>query len=380
MNVLFFSADNDASSGAFLSLATLCELLKEFGVSSTVILPCIGDGQRVLNDKGINYRYIKSFNWVYTLEQQKDPLASLKVPVKRLLNIFSTVRIIYFIKKTKIDIVHINASDTYVGAYAARVCKLPLIWHVREFLKEDHGVLFWNEPKSYNTICNADYVITVSNAVANKLRSFRNEAPIHVIYNGIDIKTFSNTRKVFEKEVTTISIVGRICEGKGQKEFIDAIAVLSKKEKIKAYVIGRGVKEYVSFIEEYARDKGLDNILEFVGYIENTSEWYRKSDIVVMASRAEAFGRVTVEAMVSGCLVVGADSGGTSEFVNDGVTGILYDVSKKNDLLSKLEYAVQNKDISRQIAENGRRFSESNLTAFRNAKKIYKIYELCCQE
>ena len=176
MNVLFFSADNDASSGAFLSMATLCELLKKHDVLSTVILPCKGDGQRVLAKKGINYKYIKSFNWTFTLEQQKDPYAKVKVPAKKIFNILSIVKVIHFIKKNRIGIVHINASDTYIGAYAAKICNVPLIWHVREFVKEDHGILFWEDAKCYNTICNADSVISVSYSVAAKIRSYRNDA------------------------------------------------------------------------------------------------------------------------------------------------------------------------------------------------------------
>ncbi|WP_248403159.1 glycosyltransferase [Butyrivibrio fibrisolvens] len=201
MNILFFSADNDASSGAFLSMATLCESLNMFNVSSTVILPCKGDGQRILSQKGINYKYIKSFNWVYSVEQQKDSLAAIKVPVKKLLNFISITKVFYFIKKHKIDIVHINASDTYIGAYAAKMCKVPLIWHVREFITEDHGAQFWDEKRSYNTICSADYVIPVSNAVANKIRLYNNKASIRVIYNGIDPKLFSNNRKILEKKI-----------------------------------------------------------------------------------------------------------------------------------------------------------------------------------
>ena len=153
---------------------------------------------------------------------------------------------------------------------------------------------------------------------------------------------------------------------------------MCKKVSIKVSVIGRGAPDYIEFIEDYARTLGVEHVIEVVGYVEDTREWYLKSDIVVMASRLEAFGRVTVEAMMSGCLVVGADSGGTSEIISNGITGILYDASKKNDLLDKLEYAVWHKEISRQIAENGRQFVKSNFSALRNADEVYKVYKLYC--
>ena len=48
-------------------------------------------------------------------------------------------------------------------------------------------------------------------------------------------------------------------------------------------------------------------------------------DIALVASCSEAFGRVTVEAMLAGMLVIGADVAGTSELICDGVNGILYE-------------------------------------------------------
>ncbi len=44
----------------------------------------------------------------------------------------------------------------------------------------------------------------------------------------------------------------------------------------------------------------------------------------LMCSENEGLGRVSIEAMFYGCLVIGRNSGGTKDFVFDGKTGLLF--------------------------------------------------------
>ena len=46
--------------------------------------------------------------------------------------------------------------------------------------------------------------------------------------------------------------------------------------------------------------------------------------IAVVASKSEAFGRVTIEAMLGGLVVVATDAGANSELIDNGKTGYLY--------------------------------------------------------
>ena len=62
----------------------------------------------------------------------------------------------------------------------------------------------------------------------------------------------------------------------------------------------------------------------FEGFVGNVEDIYRKLDVLLMCSRAEAFGRVTIEAMLRKVPVIGFDSGGTSELIEDGVTGFKF--------------------------------------------------------
>ena len=62
-----------------------------------------------------------------------------------------------------------------------------------------------------------------------------------------------------------------------------------------------------------------------LGYSKDVKEHMQNATAFLMCSENEGLGRVTVESMFYGCLVIGKSSGGTKEIVKDGVTGYLFD-------------------------------------------------------
>jgi glycosyltransferase involved in cell wall biosynthesis len=92
---------------------------------------------------------------------------------------------------------------------------------------------------------------------------------------------------------------------------------------------------YQPYLENLARELGVLSILHFLG-VQNPFPYYAAAHVVLMCSRSEAFGRVTVEAMKMGRPVVGANAGATPELICDGHTGLLYRQGDPRDLADKL--------------------------------------------
>ena len=65
------------------------------------------------------------------------------------------------------------------------------------------------------------------------------------------------------------------------------------------------------------------------------------------------FGRVTVESMLGKCLVVGAASGATTELIQDGVNGILYQPDDEADFCKKLTACIEQFDKYAFVTECG---------------------------
>jgi hypothetical protein len=93
-----------------------------------------------------------------------------------------------------------------------------------------------------------------------------------------------------------------------------------------------------------------------------------------MCSNNEAFGRVTVEAMLSGSLVIGSESAGTKELIIPFETGLLFKQNDIDDFVDKIQYALNDREVSRRIAKNGQAYMYNNMTAEKNAFEINKIY------
>lgn len=384
MKILFTPSDNNATSGAFLSMVKLCCLLRdEHKCDILVLLHCKGSGEELLRQNNIRFKHIGSFNWFIpykpktAIRRFKRFLCNFWMPVAVLYNKIAIVRIAKCIKQEKINIVHINTSCTYVGALAAQKANVPFVWHIREFLEEDQERCIWHKSKAYDLIAEADRVIAISDSLYQKYDKLLRSDNLIKIYNGIDESMFrDDAHIIFNNEKLRFLIVGSINESKGQYQAIMACKLLVERgvNNFELLVVGKN-SNYAQKLQEQTLRFGLSDYVKFIGAQKDVSSLYRSADIAFMCSGSEAFGRVTVEAMLSGCLVIGANAGGTVELIEDSVTGLLYKSGDTEDLARKIMYAIKNKQESRMLARNGRIKMADTMTATVNAQKIHAEYE-----
>lgn len=377
MKIMFMPSDNYDASGAFLSMVQLIKCLHIYDIETLVILPSKGTGTRLLESNGINYKIVPTYNWNFSMNKKRTCKEKIKILLKKILNLRQTYRLKYIIKKEKCDLVHINTSYSYVGAEAAKKADVPVVWHLREFMEEDQNATFWNKKQSYKLIGESSKIIAVSESIAQKYRTVFSKGNLTVIYNGINTIFYNKEKEIMNSDLLKIVLIGTISEKKGQLVAVKAIAELIKNTDISVCVkiVGYGSEEYLQYLHNEVKRLELNGVIEFVGKSENVKEYYDWADISIVSSAMEAFGRVTVEGMMAGCLVIGSNTGGTKELIEDGVTGIIFEQGSSHDLFLKIKKAVDNKELSKQIANNGRYEAMSKYTAERNAKEIVKVYE-----
>lgn len=363
-NVLMVELDRDLG-GSVISTLALAQELQKLGNKVTIVIPKYNSWEHLISDYGIEYISVDAWPAV---KKKSDPITLKKRVIKvykDFVNFLAEGKIERFIVKNQIDIVHIATLNYECGARAAKICNRHLVWHIREFLEEDHGTEWIDKKHSCQIINSSDAIITISDSIYHKYKHILNPTRMHRVYNGIDFDKYYAKRDLFINRKIMCAIFGRVSEGKGQKEFILA-AKKCDQELFEFHIVGGGNTDTFN-------TEGFSNII-FDGHIDNPEKIMKHMDIICVCSKNEAFGRVTVEAMASGSLVIGADTGGTIELIQDGKTGLLYRQGDSDDLANKIKWVTENKDNAKNIANYGQNHVKKMFTAKKNAKEVYDIY------
>jgi len=114
--------------------------------------------------------------------------------------------------------------------------------------------------------------------------------------------------------------------------------------------------EYLESLRAMAKQHGFAEQLSFPGFLgkRELAALFARTNVLVFPSVfEEPFGKTQIEAMAAGLLVVSSGSGGASEIVEHGKTGLLFKGGDARDLAEKLVSAHRNPSAVEQIALAG---------------------------
>ena len=156
------------------------------------------------------------------------------------------------------------------------------------------ALLSFYRPLGRWTVRQADEVIAVSEWEHERLREdFGVDAT--VIPNGLDVERFAEA-KPGEHERLYLLCVGRLEEYKGVQYVIRALSELPEYDLL---VAGSG--PYQEELERIAREEGVSDRVEFLGYVddEQLPGLYAGADVYVTLSEFEAYGMTVAEALAA---------------------------------------------------------------------------------
>lgn len=170
----------------------------------------------------------------------------------------------------------------------------------------------------------------------------------------------------------TVGIVGRIEPQKGQWVVIDAIEKLIQQGiNARGLIVGHAMtEEYLAALQKDIVMRGLNDRIVFTGFTREAQTMMQLCDVIVLATENETFGLVLIEAMMCGICVVGSDSGGPLEIIDDGINGLLFKTFDVDDLAEKLMQLEKNGKLRENYAMAGK---QKALVRFENQKQFEEL-------
>ena len=222
-------------------------------------------------------------------------------------------------------------------------------------LNKSNWYYYFQGMKELDIIRNAKYISSCSSSLKEWAIKYAEAKAdnIKVIYNPINVelkKDYENN-KHSQHKVKTILFAGTICDWKGCGELTKACDILYDEDfKIRLDLVGK-TGGYADGLQYQYSDKKWFNLIGKVKR-EELMEMYGKADIVCFPSWWENMPMVCIEAMLSGAVVLGSNSGGMSEIIEDGISGFLVEPKNPITLAKRIKEILLLNSEEKEIISN----------------------------
>jgi glycosyltransferase involved in cell wall biosynthesis len=278
------------------------------------------------------------------------------------------------------DVVHVQ-HPFLSGRLALRYCRdIPIVYtnHTRYDLYAQAYLPIMPQEMSQGLLqaympsfCNAvDLVIAPSAGMKTILRQLNVERDIEVVPNGVDLQDFLTAKPLsreefgFKNDDLLLVYAGRIALEKNLPFLLRSFAgVAETLPKAQLLLLGSGVQIYEEEIRALIGELNLAERVRLTGRIayDQLPAYLSMCDIFVTASVTEVHPLSVIEAMGAGLPVMGIQSVGVGDTVQDGITGFL----------SSHDLAAFTAKLTRLSLDPGLRAQMS--TAAREASSAYAI-------
>lgn len=293
---------------------------------------------------------------------------------------------------------------------AARRAGLPFVYEVRgfwEITNASRDASYRDSTRYYNAVAletlaaqEADMVFTLNQPMRNELVR-RGVLPhkIKLLPNACEPDKF--TPRIRDEDLArelgiapktpVIGFVGSFTPYEGLDELVLACGELRRRgHDFRLLLVGdetifnRLQEPLLPKLRSLIARESLQSHVHFAGRVSSTEvpRWYSLIDIAPFPRKAMAVSELVpplkpVEAMAMQKAVIASDVGALSDFVQDGVTGLMFPKGDINAFADGLEKLLRNETLRKSLGENGRAWVLEERSWSRNAMTVQDtLYEL----
>lgn len=216
----------------------------------------------------------------------------------------------------------------------------------------------------------ADEVVGVSSDVSNDLCKNHgvSESACTTIRNPVDVDDLIGqsaeavNHDWFRNEIPVVVGVGRFVEQKKFSDLLEAFERLLRHTEARLVMLGDGpLREELS---ELAIELGIEDRVDFLGFVSNPYKYMSRAELLVMSSKREGCPVVALEALACGTPVVSTDCpGGNSDILKNGEYGELVDVGDVRGMADAMRRTLADPPDRDWLVDRARHYSVDKVTS-----------------
>jgi glycosyltransferase involved in cell wall biosynthesis len=357
----------DTIGGSHLSALLLAEGLGSLGVETLIVLHKEGPLSAELDRRGIAWRAAPETEIVGTCSIAVQPFRMLR----------SGMRLKSFLRETQTDVVHTNdLRMSLTWGMAARFAGAKFVWHQRAASGSPRLAL-------YSLLTHG--FLTISDFSRRSLWG-RLSRTAMVIDNPFDTRMPPPNRAEAKSRLCSafgippdrlvVGFVGNFYEQKRVGVFLDMAVSLKRRFGKECFfpMFGEPHAPLYDRFRERVAELDMQQHVVHVGAKFPIEPWLAGCDFLVAPAKAEAFGRVLVEAMLVGTPVIASRHGGHVEIVEHGVTGYLVSLDDVDAFATAIMALVEDPVKARGLAMAAEQRVRSRFSIRRHAEQVLSIY------
>jgi len=287
-----------------------------------------------------------------------------------------------FIEKFRPDIVHGQGLD--FPGWLAVGCRVPSVVTVHGIIREEVRFLGSRTARARarlaewmigsRTLRRAGEVISISPYVT-KYYGPEITGRVHNIPNAIAAGFFNVSRR---PERGRLVFAGRLLERKGVLDLVRALA-LAPTAFTRLVVAGAtSDPAFAGVVRKEVKRSGLGARVVFAGLLNEASllEEFTRAEALVLPSHQETAPMVVQQAMAAGLAVVASAVGGVPAQIEHGVSGLLFECGRVEQLAAQLQRLHDDPSLSQRLGAAGRAKAVGAYGADRVASATRAAYDL----
>jgi glycosyltransferase involved in cell wall biosynthesis len=312
------------------------------------------------------------------LKQRIKPgVTYLSLNKKRSLDLPALWRLLQFIRKHKINIIHAHSTSFFFPVLIKRLCSFKLVWHDHYGLdvpvsgKRIYPYIFFSHF--------FDYAISVNERLLNSNRKHLHIGPQQQSY----LPNYSVSLPVSElPEMKGLQAERLICLAnlRPQKDHLTLLTALRLIKdvypSVTLYCVGIGEADaYETEVRQLTKDLELDDNVVFTGSVSNPFSYLQQCSIGVLSSSSEGLPLSLIEYGLAGLSVVCTRVGQCAELLQDGKNGLLVEPQNAVALAEACIQLLKDENLKRQLAVNFTAFVRNHYSKQAILHRLISIYK-----